>query len=78
MRFPNVLKEHDVFETQDASVTRVQLEPALPCGMQSCHHLATSGLAAPDAKHSGLWELVPICDSCVTKLKTLELLVSQQ
>ena len=56
----------------DDDVVRVGLEPGLPCGMRDCHRLATTALAERDSRHPGLWQIVPICDTCAQKFHPTE------
>lgn len=54
----------DVTQRQDDDLVRIQLTPALPCGIPGCRNLATTGLVEHDPQTAGLWHLLPLCDAC--------------
>jgi hypothetical protein len=45
-------------------IIRVRLDVSLPCGMQGCTRRTTSALIERDPAIAGLWQLLPICESC--------------
>lgn len=45
-------------------ITWVSIDASLPCGMDGCEHTTTRALVERDSMFEGLWQLLPICDSC--------------
>lgn len=45
-------------------ITWVNIDDSLPCGMGGCERSAHYALVERDPAFEGLWQLLPICDSC--------------
>lgn len=55
---------NDLPDQLDDDVLRIQLTPALPCGIPGCGNLTCAGLVEHDPQTPGLWHLLPLCDEC--------------
>jgi len=41
---------------------RIEINPALPCGIRECGRLARYAHIERDVRYDALWRLLPICD----------------
>lgn len=53
----------------DGAPARIQINPPLPCGIAGCGQPAAQALAEPAPDDTALWQLLPICESCMTRLQ---------
>ena len=44
------------------SLLRIEINPALPCGIAECGCLARYARIERDRRYESLWRLLPICD----------------
>lgn len=44
------------------SLLRIEINPALPCGIAECGRLARHARIERDVRYDALWRLLPICD----------------
>lgn len=47
-----------------SDIIRVRLDLPLPCGMKDCAERTTYALVEPNPAIAGLWQLLPVCESC--------------
>ncbi len=53
----------------DRAPARIQINPPLPCGFSGCGRPATVALAEPSPDDPALWQLLPVCDTCMTQVQ---------
>ena len=54
----------------DGDVMIVAIDPMLPCGMEGCCNTTATAQAERDPATPGLWILLPICDACLSRLRS--------
>ena len=47
----------------------IHINPPLPCGVSGCSRLAMEALAESAPDDPALWQLLPICDTCMARLQ---------
>ena len=50
------------------SLLRIEINPALPCGIGECGRLARYARIERDVRYDSLWRLLPICDMHLASL----------
>jgi hypothetical protein len=53
----------------DGAPAHIQINPPLPCGIADCRQPAMQALAEPTPDDPALWQLLPICEDCMTRLQ---------